>query len=91
MAALAQPVPLEATIREALAPLTLPAGVVLKAIELRGNSHGEPSVYVTYAFTPNGSFNDDYAKKLLDLQFRVLDVLRTFRLPLFEYVNFVEI
>ena len=88
MAALAQPVPLEATIREALASLPLPDGVALKSVQFRGNSHGEPSVYVTYGYAQKDKSDEEQANILLKVIPRALDVLRTLDLPLFEYIKF---
>jgi hypothetical protein len=89
MATLAQPIPQQDTIREALGTLTLPGGIALRSLEFRENSHGEPALFVTYSFASNGRTDEEQAKALLKLVDQTLRALDTLNLPFFQYVNFL--
>jgi hypothetical protein len=89
MAALAHPIPQQDTIREALGSISLSAGIALHSLEFRENSHGEPSLFVTYAVASNGRTDEEQAKTLAKLVDQTLDVLNGLNLPFFQYVNFL--
>jgi len=88
MAALVYAFPEKRTLEDALASVPKPRGVKLDSIEFAENSHGEPSIFVTYAVATRGESDETQAKALSALVHHSLRAMAALNLPFFEYVDF---
>ena len=88
MAALAQPASFTSLVKRALASVPLREGTSLHSVEWRNNSHGEPSIFVTYRTFPCGRTDEEEAGVLLRLVDDTLSAADKLDLPFFVYVEF---
>jgi hypothetical protein len=89
MAALAQSVPQEATIREVVASIPLPEGMKLLRIEFRNDSTGDPALFIIYSIDEALKSDDEWVKDLSDLTETARNRIRDLDEPRFPYFRFV--
>jgi len=89
MAALAQPVPQEATIREVLNSIPLPEGIKLERLEFRDDSTGDPALFLIYSIDESLKSDEERVQDLSVLSKAVRSRLRDIDLALFPYLRFV--
>ena len=89
MAAYAQPVPLEATVREAVASIPLPQGVKLLRLEFREDSTGDPAIFVIYSIDEPLKSTDEWIRELSALRDTARSRIRDLDESRFPYFRFV--
>jgi len=89
MAALAQPVPQEATIREVVASIPPPEGIKLLRIQFREDSTGDPALFIIYSIDESLKSDEEWVKDLADLTQVVRSRIRDLDEPRFPYFHFV--
>lgn len=89
MAALAQSVPQEATIRQVLTSIPLPEGMKLQRLEFRNDSTGDPALFLTYSIDESLKSDDEWVQELSTLTQATRRRLRDMDVPLFPYLHFV--
>jgi hypothetical protein len=88
MAALAYAFPQKEQLLELLGTVHKPDGVTLDSIEFGENSHGEPSIFITYAVNPAPQNDEAQASDLLKLMDESRHAVSVLNLPFFEYIDF---
>ncbi len=88
MAVLAYTFPHKEQLQELLTAVHKPDGVTLDSIEFGENSHGEPSIFITYAVDPAPQNDEAQAADLLKLMDESRQAVSVLNLPFFEYIDF---
>jgi hypothetical protein len=89
MAALAQPVLQEATIREVVASIPLPEGIKLLRIEFRNDSTGDPALFLIYSIDESLKSDDEWIQDLSALTKTTRSRIRDLDETRFPYLRFV--
>jgi hypothetical protein len=90
MAALAQPVPLESTIAEAVAAVSTPKGVRLKRIFFDHDHAGEPAIRVVFAVSVKIALTKPRVNELASFRRAVRDAISALGYEPFPYVTFED-
>jgi len=91
MVALAQPIPQEVAVAEAVRSLPLPKGVRLKTISFDEDHSGDPAVYVIFAVSKQYGLGPARIRSLTALRESVLRAFDGLGLDQLCYVRFVDV
>jgi hypothetical protein len=89
MAAFAQPVPQEATIREVVDSVSLPEGMKLQGLEFRNDSNGDPALFLVISRHSTQKSDEEQVQDLSTMKTAIRRQLRDLDFPLFTHFVFV--
>jgi len=90
MAAMAQLVPQEVAIREAVSSTPAPDGVRFQRLRFAEDHTGDPAVFVVYSLSEADKQLEERARALSAFRRAIVRSIWSLGLPFFPYVEFIE-